>query len=52
MGRGDKSSRKGKIAAGSFGNRRPHKHHRRNKGVAGPAARVVARKNTAAQPTP
>lgn len=34
MGRGDIRSRKGKIFAKSFGNRRPHPHNRKNKGAA------------------
>lgn len=28
MGKGDKKSRRGKIAKGSYGNRRPHKPHK------------------------
>jgi len=41
MGRGDKRTCKGKIFAGSFGNRRPAHHNRKNKPPAQPApARV------------
>ena len=32
MGKGDRKSRKGKIWRGSFGNRRPRKKNRKNKG--------------------
>ncbi|NDK57549.1 30S ribosomal protein THX [Pontibacter fetidus] len=28
MGKGDKKSRKGKIAKGTYGNRRPHKSNK------------------------
>jgi ribosomal small subunit protein bTHX len=34
MGRGDIRTRKGKIFAKSFGNRRPAPHDRKNKGAA------------------
>ncbi|MBB6612968.1 30S ribosomal protein THX [Pontibacter sp. Tf4] len=30
MGKGDKKSKKGKIAKGSYGNRRPHKANKKN----------------------
>jgi len=42
MGRGDKKSRKGKIAIGSFGNSRPH-HVKK----AAPVATVKAEKEPA-----
>jgi 30S ribosomal protein S31 len=38
MGKGDKRTRRGKITAGSFGNKRPH----RAKKVAGEAAKADA----------
>jgi 30S ribosomal protein S31 len=33
MGKGDKKSRKGKIAIGSFGKRRPHKLKKKTEAV-------------------
>jgi 30S ribosomal protein S31 len=38
MGKGDKKSRKGKIAIGSFGKRRPHKVKKKVEAVAAAAA--------------
>lgn len=42
MGRGDRKTRKGKIAIRSYGNARPHAA-RKSAGVAAPAAAAVAK---------
>lgn len=49
MGRGDKRTRKGKIAKGSFGNSRPHKS--KKKAVI-PSAKKAAAKPAAAKKAP
>ena len=44
MGRGDQKSRKGKIAIGSFGKRRPHKVKKKAEAVTATAAPAPAAK--------
>lgn len=51
MGRGDNSTRKGKIFAGSFGNRRPHKHKRRSTAAPPRISRSNAPKDMPAKPS-
>jgi len=44
MGKGDKKTRKGKIAIGSFGKRRPHDQKKATPADAAPAATKAAKK--------
>jgi 30S ribosomal protein S31 len=48
MGRGDKKTRKGKIAIGSFGKTRPHDEHKVKAYV--PAEKPAASEEAAAAP--